>query len=184
MSITLKFPPFPEAGIDHYNIYKSDGGEVPVFSKIGETVQSTASLLEYEDATGTSEDVYRIASALVDQMEKVTSPNFSPSELRDTVRVFGQCLDISGMAVPRVTVEFMLSLPKASYHGIVVVTKLARCADAEGNWQVDLIPNAKLLPAGTEYLVQMDRVFGGHVQRVTVPEGAHIGYYPALVIHP
>ena len=182
MAVTFKFPPFPEADVDHYNVYVSDGGDPPVFSKIGEVPQGTDPVLEFTDAGSPDpDDDFYIASALVDQTELLVSPVFKPSDLDRTVRLFGRILNLANQPIPRVEVRVALSVERAARHGNVIDRTVIVVSDDTGLWSVDLFPNADLLPAGTRYWVEFDRSRGGRAVDIVVPVDADLVYFPSLV---
>lgn len=182
MGVTFTFLPFVESDIDHYNVYRSDMADVPTFEKIGQ-VPHVAGLtpLSFTDDTGAPTIVYRIASSLADQTELLVSCSFTTAELNGRARIFGRCTDIGGRPVPRVKAEFALSVPQAIRDGSVISRSVAVYADEQGNWFVDLIPNARLLPIGTSYWVQLDNGRGDKTIPIVVPMGALLIYYPSLV---
>lgn len=181
--ITIKFPPYPETDIDHYNVYKYNSEATPpAYEKLGEVVQDAEeALLSYEDDDGVSSSLYKIASSSADQTEFLMSVVFSPGDLVGSARVFGRCLDTARNPIPLIKIEFNLSIPQAIRHGNILKRSTDVFSGSDGYWSIDLAPTSSLIPAGAKYWVQFDSGRGGNVALVEIPADAMLVYYPSLL---
>lgn len=184
MAATFYFPPFPETGVDHYNVHKGTTAGLPpvtTYAKIGEVAQGAGPLLSFTDNTGTTTTLYKIASARANQVELLLSPAFKLEDLVDRVRLFGRALDSAGRPLPLIKAEVALDIPQAVRHGNILKRSSSAYAQDDGLWFIDLVPNAELIPAGSKYLVQLDNNRGGKTWPVVVPTGATLVCLSSLV---
>lgn len=104
---------------------------------------------------------------------------FSPSSSTpDVCVVYGVAIDGKGEVVPNAAVVATLSVKHATNENNQVVDVAVEAeANSQGEWEIPLVKNAKIYPAGTKWTIQVgDFEYSG----LTVPDQASASLYDVI----